>query len=223
MTAAKRGAIWGLALWVLGLAGAWAQGLPIAPEGLDLRAVGRVNVAGYDSRAMCSGTLIAPDRVLTAAHCVFRGDRPVRLEDLHFVAGWARGEAVAHRRVAEVIVHEDAYVAGRLRPAYDLAMLVLDSPISEVAPRRLSDFDGGAHGLAGYQATRPHLIGARLDCQGETRRARAAFSTCRVMAGSSGGPALVETAEGWAVWGVISAVNAEGTLVAVPGDWAERD
>ena len=95
MAWAKRGVIWLAALWALGLSGVCAQGLPIAPEGLDLRAVGRVNVAGYDSRRMCSGTLIAPDRVLTAAHCVLRGNRPVRLEDLHFVAGWARGEAVA--------------------------------------------------------------------------------------------------------------------------------
>ena len=123
-----------------------------------------------------------------------------------------------HRRVAEVIVHDDAYARDRLNPAFDLAILMLDSPITEVAPLAVSDFDGGPHGLAGYQANRPHLIGARLDCEGRLRPPHAAFSDCRVMQGASGGPALVETQDGWAVWGVISAVNAEGTLVAVVGE-----
>ena len=157
----KRWAAGMAAVAALGASMARADGLPIAPEGIDLRAVGRVNAAGFSRRMMCSGTLIAPDRVLTAAHCVVRGDRPVRLEDLHFVAGWARGEAVAHRRVTEVIVHEEAYASGPLNPAYRSGGAGAGQPDHRGrAPLPMAAFDGGPHGLAGYQATRPHLIGA---------------------------------------------------------------
>jgi len=33
-------------------------------------AVGQVNVAGYRQRVECTGSLIAPNVVITAAHCV---------------------------------------------------------------------------------------------------------------------------------------------------------
>ncbi|MEL6207950.1 MAG: trypsin-like serine protease, partial [Pseudomonadota bacterium] len=80
---------------------------PTAPEILPLteqpawNAIGRVNIAGYKSRRMCSGTLIAPDLVLTAAHCVLgpTGD-PAPAGDIVFVAGWRAGEAAADARGA---------------------------------------------------------------------------------------------------------------------------
>lgn len=206
-----------IACW--GFGSATAQGLPIAPDDLDLRAVGRVNAAGYRDLRMCSGTLVAPDRVLTAAHCVFRNGQAIAIADLRFAAGYARGEALAHSGVQEVILHDQAFRGGRINPAFDLALLILEEPITEVAPVPVASFDGGGHGLAGYQTTRPHLIGARLDCIATARPAEPAFSDCRVIQGSSGGPALVELEAGWAVWGAISAVSASHTLVSPIGKW----
>lgn len=196
-----------------------AQGLPIAPQGLDLRAVGRVNAAFYSDRKMCSGTLVAPTRVLTAAHCVFRQGRAISPADLRFVAGWDRGEAFAHRGVADVIVHPQAYTGGQLDPRFDLAVLILDSPLTELDPVPVVAFDGGSHGLAGYQGTRPHLIGARLDCRGWSHADGLVESDCLVVQGASGGAGLVETSDGLAVWGAISSVTLATTLIAPVGDW----
>src|SRR6056297_3071130 len=69
--------------------------LPMLPfgEANNWQAIGRVNAGGFKSRRMCSGTLVAPARVLTAAHCLLRRDgAPVALDRLRFVAGLDRGD-----------------------------------------------------------------------------------------------------------------------------------
>ena len=61
-------------------------------------AVGQVNVGGYRRVGQCTGTLIAPDVVLTAAHCVVDPWRaaPFPLHDIHFLAGVHGAENSGH-------------------------------------------------------------------------------------------------------------------------------
>ena len=43
------------------------------PSVWPISAVGVVAVAHFSSRSYCTGTLVAPTLVLTAAHCLFNG------------------------------------------------------------------------------------------------------------------------------------------------------
>lgn len=196
---------------------AQAADLPVLPasDHPAWQAVGRVNAAGYRTREMCTGTLIAPDTVLTAAHCVAGTDGVgPRADEITFVAGWLRGTAADSVSGASIWVHPQAYAEGALDMRYDVALLTLERP-STVAPLGLSDTEPEApFGLVAYSSRRPHMLGADFACGGQ-RLAGILRLDCAVTPGNSGGPVLVRAGEGWAVAAVISAMGQGGAL-AVP-------
>ncbi|MBD3680064.1 MAG: trypsin-like serine protease [Rhodobacteraceae bacterium] len=94
--------------------------------------VGLLELAGT---SVCTGALIAPDIVLTAAHCMFDTDTGERLDPtlIQFRAGWRSGAAVAERRGQRMVTHEKydfGVEATAERVRYDVAVLRLDGPIS---------------------------------------------------------------------------------------------
>ncbi|EKV30491.1 hypothetical protein C882_4450 [Caenispirillum salinarum AK4] len=164
-------------------------------------ALGRVNRA---RGGFCTGTLIAPDRVLTARHCLTArpGNRYLPVSELHFVAGYRRGDFIAHGRVARI----QAPPLSEQGKAADWAVLHLDGtlPVPPLPVRRPDD--GLPAVIAGYSQNRPHLLSLSEDCALATPAGAPdlRLHRCDTTRGTSGAPVLQDGPEGPVVVGVVS-------------------
>lgn len=188
----------------------------------DWNAVGRVNKAGFNTTGSCTGTLIAADLVLTAAHCAPDGTS-ARLADYTFVAGWNRGEYAAARGFADVYFHEN-HVRGPLTMRNietDIALVRLAEPIPEdvVRPIPLSALPDRPLAFLGYRNDRLHAPQMATDCAHQRAATDVIFMNCEVVSGNSGSPVFDMTPVGPRVVGVVSATIQGGALAVTLQDW----
>jgi uncharacterized protein len=95
-------------------------------------AVGAVTVALYSRRSYCTGTLVAPKLVLTAAHCLFFGKEVVSPGSVRFLAGLNRG-VPAEYSVADRLFMSKEFNHGNWTlesSATDWAIIVLRNSLS---------------------------------------------------------------------------------------------
>jgi protease YdgD len=162
---------------------------------LGWEAVGRLDTpyGGF-----CTATLIASDLVLTAAHCVFDGDRRREVSELTFRAGLRDGVAIADRDIAAIAVPEAYDPGGPFRVEnvpHDVALLRLAEPITTALADPFVLHQGPVRGtdisVTSYGQGRAEALSRQRSCQIVAEQAPVMAFDCNVTYGSSGAPVFV--------------------------------
>jgi protease YdgD len=185
-------------------------------DALAWQAVGRLDAR---QTGFCTATLVAPELVLTAAHCVYakRTGEPIKPGEFTFNAGLRNGRIAASRSVVQIEAHpaydpKSPFTARNIR--HDVALLRLDEPIpsSDLDPFVLHEavVSSGPVSVVSYGLNRETIPSRQDTCQVKATQQDVMFMDCNVTFGSSGAPVFTHR-------------NGRGQIVSVISGMARID
>jgi protease YdgD len=181
----------------------------------------------------CTGVLVAPAVVLTAAHCLYNPRTRALLQpvSLHVLLGFQRDSFRWHRLVASYSIGRGFDGQKSAPRTSDWARIELAEPVpGAIRPLTIAAqpaYSGLPVMLAGYNQDRSQLLMADEDCHVGIVTPQAGgtllLHDCSATRGTSGGPLLAREGAGWAVVGInIGGGDLANLALAAPFGEAER-